>query len=161
MTNNVKVLKSGVWTDQAQQDWCYKSNHARPDRYRSKKCARKNKDNNQHKQTNVESVVSLGYIWPGMEAKANRPGISLQDRSRNPYKSPPTCFWLFLYLSSVAIPAYYTWASLSSSLHIPPSEFASRSYSTPHKREVIASLCHIQHHARWQSLSLCINLTST
>ena len=23
MNNNVKVIKSGVWTDQAQQDWCY------------------------------------------------------------------------------------------------------------------------------------------
>ena len=23
MTLNVKVMKSGLWTDQAQQDWCY------------------------------------------------------------------------------------------------------------------------------------------
>ena len=23
MINNVKVIKSGVWTDQAKQDWCY------------------------------------------------------------------------------------------------------------------------------------------
>ena len=23
MTNNVKVIKSGVWTDQAKQDWYY------------------------------------------------------------------------------------------------------------------------------------------
>ena len=50
-------------------------------------------------------------------------------------------------------------ASLSLSLNLLPFEFASRSYSTPHKTAVIASLCHIQHHTRWQSLFLCINLS--
>ena len=111
-------------------------------------------------ETENESVVSLGYIRPGMGAKAHRPAISPRDRSRNPYKSPPT-FFFFFNLSYVAISAYCTWASLSSSLHVLLSEFASRSYSTPHKTAVIASLCHIQHHTRWPSLFLSINLNFT
>ena len=41
-------------------------------------------------ETENESVVTLGYTWPGMEAKAHRPNMSPQDISRNPYKSPPT-----------------------------------------------------------------------
>ena len=109
-------------------------------------------------ETENGSVVSLGYIWPGIGAKAHRPNTSPPDRNRNQYKSPPTNFCLF-YLCYVAIAAYYTWASLSLSLHILPSEFASRSYSTPHKTAVTASLCHTQHHTRWQSVPLCINLT--
>ena len=56
-------------------------------------------------ETQNESVVSLGYIWPGMGAKAHRPAMSPQDRSRSPHKSPPT---IFFNLSYVAISAYYT-----------------------------------------------------
>ena len=43
-------------------------------------------------ETENESVVSHGYIWPGMGATAHRPAMSPQDRSRNPYKSPLTIF---------------------------------------------------------------------
>ena len=165
MTNNVTVINSGVWKDQAQQNWCCQPSHARPERYRRKSVREKTTTTKTIElrvliETENESVVSFEYIWPGMRAKAHRPKMSPQDRNRNPYKSPPTNFCLF-YLCCVVISAYYTWASLASSLHMLPSEFASRSYSIPHKTAVIASLCHVQHHTRWQSLSFCINLTLT
>ena len=122
----------------------------------SQKCARKKQGQPQSQtnkrwvlfETDNESVVSLGYIWPGVGAKVNRPAMSPQDRGGNPYKSLPTFFYFLKNLCYVAIPAYYTWTSLSSSLHILPSEFASRLYSTSHKTAVIASLCHIQHHTQ-------------
>ena len=46
-------------------------------------------------ETENGSVVSLGYIWPGVGAKANRPAMSPQDRSRNPHKSPSTILFFF------------------------------------------------------------------
>ena len=65
-----------------------------------KKCARKNKDNHQHKQRNVGFLSRqkmsqsfpldmFGRMWG---QQAHRPAISPHDSSRNPYKSPPTIF---------------------------------------------------------------------
>ena len=103
MTNNV-VIKSGVWTDQAQQDWCYSLiMHALTDI--AKKCARKktnkkeNKDNNQHKQTGVGFLSrqkmsqsfpldTFGRVWG--QKLTGRLWSPQDRRSRNPYKSPPT-----------------------------------------------------------------------
>ena len=97
MTNNVKVIKRGVWTDQAQQDWCDSLfMHALTDVIQ-KMCKKKQGQPLTHAnkrrvlvETENGSVVSLGYVWPNVGAKAHRPAISPHDRSRNSYKSPPT-----------------------------------------------------------------------
>ena len=138
MTNNVNVIRSGVWTDQAQQNWCYSliMHVLTTTTKTSKQTPCSCRDRN-------ESVVSFGYTWPVKRSKAHRPSLrppyrsrnpykSPPDRIRNPYKSPPTILfplplwcrhscWLHLGIS------------LSSSLRRLQPEFASRSYSTPHK----------------------------
>ena len=45
-------------------------------------------------ETENESVVSHGYIWPGMGATAHRPAMSPQDRSRSVQK--PSYYFSFL-----------------------------------------------------------------
>ena len=93
----------------------------------------------------MSQLFPLDNIWPGMGAKADRPDMSPPDRNRNPYKKP-TDYFSFFYLCYVAIRTYYTWAFLSLSLHMLPSEFASRSYST---------------HTRQQCLPLCVIFSTT
>ena len=121
-----------------------------------------------------ESVVSFGYTWPGMGSKAHRPSLRPPDRSRNPYKSPPdrsrnpyksppdrirtpyksppTIFFSFTSLMSPFV--------LTTPGHL-PLIFSSQT-STGVRLSVVfnttqngsdASLCRIQHHTRWQSLS--------
>ena len=127
MTNYVKVTKRSVWKDQAQQNWCYSliMHVLTATTKTSKQTPCSCRDRN-------ESVVSFGYTWPVMGSNAHRPSLRPPDRSRNPYKSPLTILfplplwcrhscWLHLGIS------------LSSSLRRLPPEFASRSYSTPHK----------------------------
>ena len=73
MTNNVKVIKSGSWADQAEQNWCfkYKPNHARPERYRWKNVQEKTTTTKTIKRqvlvhTENEWVVSLDIfdrVW--------------------------------------------------------------------------------------------------
>ena len=105
-----------------------------------------------------QSFVSFGYYLAGYGGKS--PPAEHEPTGQKPKSvQKPTDFFFSLSLSLaficyVVIRAYYTWASLSSSLHTLPSELTSRPYSTPHKTAVFASLCHIQHHTRWQSLPL-------
>ena len=96
MTNNVKIIQSGVWTDQAQQNWCYKPNHARPERYRWKSVQEKTTTQTIKRrvlvETEKESVVSFGYIWPGMRTKAHQPNMCPRDRNLNLHiKMSPNC----------------------------------------------------------------------
>ena len=97
MTNNVEVIKSSVWKDQAQQNWCYKPNHARPERYRWKSVQEKTTTTKTIKrrvldETENESVVSFEYICPGIGAKAHRPSMSPQDRNRKSTQKPSNFF---------------------------------------------------------------------
>ena len=85
-----------------------KPNHVRPDRYRSKSVQEKTRT--QPTQTNKrrvlietenEPVVSLGYIWPGLGAKAHRPAISPQDRGRKSVHKPTYYANLYYYYYSL------------------------------------------------------------
>ena len=89
-------------------------------------------------ETEDESVVSLGYNWPGMGAKAHRPAMSPQDRSWNPYKSPPTFFQIFFLLSPMS-----------------PFRLATPGHPS-HYLFAYFHLGRIQHHTRRQWLPLCV-----
>ena len=179
MTLNVKVMKSGLWTDQAQQDWCHSLiMHALTD-IAQKVC--KKKQGQQPTQTNKrrvlvetenESVVSLGYIRPGMGAKAHRPAISPRDRSRNPYKSPPTMFlksvlcghFCLLHLGIPPTISSHTsiWVCISVVFNTTQdgSKCLSVSYSAPHEMAVSVSLYQPHLHIRWQFLPLSVILNT-
>ena len=160
MTNNVKVIKSGVWTDQAQQDWCYSLIMHAPTDFAQKVCKKKTRTTtNTDKQTTLGSSRDRKWIsrfpWiylVGYGAKSSPAGQKPTGQKSKSVQKPT--YYFFFKLSYFAVPTYYTWASLSSSLHVLPPEFASWSYSTPHKTAVIASLCQIQYHSRWQFVSL-------
>ena len=134
-----------------------------------KVCKKKTKQGQPPTQTNKRRVLvetdNNSVVWAYLAMYGGKSSPEGHEPAGQKSKSvqKPTYCWVFLcfFPLKVAIPAYYTWIPLSLSIHVLPSEFASRSYSTPHKTAVIASLCHIQHHTRWQSLSLCINLTFT
>ena len=156
MTNHVNVIKSGVWTDQAQQDCCSSLiMHALTD-IAQKVCKKKKKRQGRQPaqttkrrvliETENESIVSFAYIWPGMGGKAHRPNLSPHDRSRNLYKSPRAFFFFFVIslmspflLTTPGHPSHHLFAYFHLSLH----------------------LGRIQHHKRRQWLPLCVIFSTT
>ena len=155
MTNNVKVIKSGSWADQAEQNWCfkYKPNHARPERYRWKNVQEKTTTTKTIKRQVLvhaqnEWVVFFGYIWPGMGAKAHRSNMSPPDRNRHPYKRPPTnsfCSHSFI-------------SAMSPFLLTTPGHPSHHLFTCFHRSLPVGR---IQHHTRQQCLLLCVILSST
>ena len=139
-----------------------KPNHARSDRYHSKSVQEETRTTtNTNKQTSGPCrdrrwVSCFPWIYlAGYGGKSSPAGHEPTGQKLKSVQKPTYFVVAAVNLSYVAIPACYPWASLSLSFRILPS----RSHSTPHKTAMIASLCHIQRRTRWQSLSLCTNLT--
>ena len=139
-----------------------------------KKCARKNKQkqtqNNQTSGSCRDRKWVSSFLWIYLTGYGDKsPPAEHEPTGQKPKSVQKPTDWSFFFsfisLMSPFVNRSYlyidTWASLQSSLHMLPLEFATRSYSTPHKTAVFAPLCHIQHHTRWQSLSLCNNLIFT
>ena len=133
MTDNVMVIKSGVWTNQAQQDWCYSlSMHALTDI--AQKVCKKNKTRtttNTNKRRVLVETENNSVVWTYLAMYGGKSSPEGHEpagqKSKSVQKPTYCCFFCVFFPLKVAIPAYYTWIPLSLSIHVLPSEFASRS----------------------------------
>ena len=151
MTSNVKVIKSGVWTDQAQQNWCNKPNHARPETYRWKSVQEKTTTKTIKRrvlvETENESVVCFLWILSGRVWRQKPTGRTWAHRTETEIR---TKAHRLISLSFIPVMSPFV---LTTPGH-PSHHFFTRFHRS-------LPLGRIPHHTRQQCLPLCVMFSTT
>ena len=172
MTNDVKVIKNGVWSDQARQDWCYSLNMHDLTDIAQKVCKKK-----QGQQPRQKWVSRFPWIYlAGYGGKSSPAGHEPTGQKSKSLQKPPTVFLksvlhrhfclLHLGIPLIISSRASTWVCISVvliatqdsdcpsvSYSAPPEMaefcFLSVSTSASHKMAVFGSFGHTEHHTRW------------